>query len=75
MSCVEPSDHAFRAVARAIYETVYPGDEWAPTGFQEAERLETAHYRNAVSAAVAVRPDLAPEPELDLGLFPAIQIR
>jgi hypothetical protein len=66
MSSYEQSDHALRAVTRAIYEAVYPGEDWARVGFQEAERLETVHYRNAVSAAIAVRPELVPIPQLDL---------
>lgn len=40
-----------RDATRAIYDTVYPGDEWASVGFEEAERCETVHYRNALSAA------------------------
>lgn len=40
-----------RDTARAIYDAVYPGEEWAPVGFEEAERCETVHYRNALSAA------------------------
>lgn len=40
-----------RDAARAIYETVYPSEEWTPVPFDEAERLQTVHYRNAVTAA------------------------
>jgi hypothetical protein len=40
-----------RAVARAIYETAYPSEGWAPVGFDDAERFETVHYRQAVTAA------------------------
>ncbi len=40
-----------RDATRAIYDTVYPGEEWAPVGFEEAERCDTVHYRNALSAA------------------------
>jgi hypothetical protein len=45
--CVTP----LREAARAIYEAVYPSEEWTPVGFDEAERHETVHYRNALSAA------------------------
>ena len=40
-----------REAARVIYENVYPSEEWTPVPFDEAERLQTVHYRNAVSAA------------------------
>lgn len=40
-----------RDTARAIYDTVYPSEEWTPVGFDEAERHDTVHYRNALSAA------------------------
>jgi hypothetical protein len=40
-----------RDTARAIYDTVYPSEEWTPVGFDEAERHDTVHYRNAISAA------------------------
>ena len=42
---------ALREAARAIYESVYPGEEWTPVPFDEAERFGTVHYRNAVDAA------------------------
>nr|WP_208404853.1 hypothetical protein [Sphingobium vermicomposti] len=45
-----------RAAARVIYETVYPSEEWTPVPFDEAERLQTVHYRNAVSAARYFQP-------------------
>jgi len=48
-------DVRLRAAARAIYEACYPGDEWAPVGFEEAERFRTIHYRQAVGAAVEAR--------------------
>lgn len=48
-------DADMRAAARAIYETVYPGDEWAPVGFDQAERYGTIHYRQAVDAARQAR--------------------
>ena len=45
-----------RAAARAIYETVYPSEEWTPVTFDEAERLGTVHYRNAIAAARFFQP-------------------
>lgn len=36
---------------RAIYDAAYPGEEWTPIPFDEAERFETVHYRNAVTTA------------------------
>lgn len=56
-----PLDHdpALRATARVIYEAVYPTDDWAPTGFAEAERCGTVHYRQAVDAAQRARATLA----------------
>lgn len=54
-----PHDVRLRAAARAIYEACYPGDEWAPVGFAEAERCRTVHYRQAVSAALEARDALA----------------
>jgi hypothetical protein len=44
-------DVALREAARAIYDSVYPGEEWTPVPFDEAERFGTVHYRNAVDAA------------------------
>jgi hypothetical protein len=59
-------DVRLRAAARAIYDACYPGDEWAPVGFEEAERCRTIHYRQAVGAALEARTVLtAPvQPEL-----------
>jgi hypothetical protein len=59
-------DVRLRAAARAIYDTCYPGDEWAPVGFDEAERYRTVHYRQAVGAALEARALLAApmQPEL-----------
>lgn len=59
-------DVRLRAAARAIYDACYPGDEWAPLGFEEAERYGTVHYRQAVGAAIEARAALvAPfQPEL-----------
>jgi hypothetical protein len=48
-----------RAVARAIYEAVYPSDEWAQVGFDDAERFETVHYRQAMTAAERAEARLA----------------
>jgi hypothetical protein len=45
-------DPALREAARAIYESVYPGEEWTPVPFPEAEKYGTVHYRNAVAAAL-----------------------
>ncbi|RQW42268.1 hypothetical protein [Novosphingobium sp. LASN5T] len=44
-------DVALREAARAIYESVYPGEEWTSVPFDVAERFGTVHYRNAVDAA------------------------
>ncbi|WP_375272735.1 hypothetical protein [Sphingomonas sp.] len=52
-------DPALRATARVIYDTVYPTDDWAPVGFEEAERCRTIHYRQAVDAAIMARLTLA----------------
>ena len=52
-------DAALRATARAIYDTVYPSEEWAPCSFDEAERYGTVHYRQAVGAAQEARRALA----------------
>ena len=52
-------DTALRAAARAIYDAVYPTDELAPVGFEDAERFATIHYRRAVQAAQEARAALA----------------
>lgn len=52
-------DTALRETARAIYDTVYPTDEWTPVAFEEAERFGTIHYRQAVDAAIMARSVLA----------------
>ena len=59
-------DVQLRAAARAIYDTCYPGEEWSPVGFEEAERCRTVHYRQAVGAAIEARAVLAApqQPEL-----------
>ena len=48
-------DLQLRAAARAIYDACYPSEEWAPFGFDEAERFRTIHYRQAVGAALQAR--------------------
>lgn len=52
-------DLQLRAAARAIYENVYPTEEWAPVSFDQAERFGTVHYRQAVGAAQDARAVLA----------------
>lgn len=52
-------DPRLRAAAQAIYDAVYPSDEWSPVGFEEAERCGTVHYRQAVDAAQRARGVLA----------------
>lgn len=52
-------DLLLRAAARAIYDVCYPSDDWAPVGFDEAERCGTVHYRQAVDAALQARAVLA----------------
>jgi hypothetical protein len=51
-------DLRLRAAASTIYDAVYPSEEWKPVPFEEAERRETVHYRQAVEAALLVRPVL-----------------
>lgn len=48
-------DLQLRAAARAIYDACYPSEDWAPVGFEEAERFRTVHYRQAVGAAQQAR--------------------
>ncbi|MHA6723798.1 hypothetical protein [Sphingomonas sp. RS2018] len=63
-------DLRLRAAARAIYDACYPSDEWAPVGFDEAERCSTVHYRQAVAAAQQARAVLAAQGEqLPLPVF------
>jgi len=52
-------DTRLRAAAKAIYETVYPSDEWSPLPFEAAERFGTIHYRQAVGAAQRARAVLS----------------
>lgn len=56
-------DLRLRAVASVIYDAVYPGPEWAQVSFEQAERLETVHYRQAVEAALLARPVLTDRAE------------
>jgi len=44
-------DTQLRAAAKAIYDEVYPSDDWSLLPFEEAERYSTVHYRQAVGAA------------------------
>lgn len=67
-------DLPLRAAARAIYDNCYPSEEWAPVGFDEAERFRTVHYRQAVGAAQqarAVLGDSAVQPSLFAGTWQA----
>ena len=54
-------DQQLRAAARAIYDVVYPSEEWTPVPFAEAEKFGTVHYRNAVAAAIMARAQLRGE--------------
>ncbi|WP_037480194.1 hypothetical protein [Sphingobium sp. ba1] len=45
-----------RTIAKTIFDTVYPSEEWTPVRFEEAERFETIHYRNAIAAARFFQP-------------------
>jgi hypothetical protein len=62
-------DAALRATARAIYDTVYPGDEWTPVPFDQAERFRTVHYRQAVDAAHQARVTLVEDRDRQLALL------
>lgn len=55
-------DLRLRDAARAIYDACYPSEEWAPVGFDEAERLGTIHYRQAVEGAQRARIEFAARP-------------
>ncbi len=59
-------DLQLRAAARAIYDACYPTEEWAPCGFEEAERFGTVHYRQAVGAAQEARWALTTDEEQQL---------
>lgn len=63
-------DMQLRAAARAIYETVYPSNDWSPLPFEDAERYGTIHYRQAVGAAQRAKAVLTDD-EVQL-LFAAI---
>jgi hypothetical protein len=52
-------DVRLRAAARAIFDACYPSDDWSPVRFDEAERYQTVHYRQAVEAAHEARSELA----------------
>ena len=52
-------DARMRETTRAIYNAVYPGEEWTPVPFELAERRGTVHYRNAAAAAHEARNHLA----------------
>ena len=52
-------DLQLRAAARVIYDACYPSEDWAPVGFDDAERFKTIHYRQAVGAARQARAMLA----------------
>ena len=56
-------DLQLRAAARAIYDACYPSEDWAPVGFDDAERFKTVHYRQAVGAAQQARAVLADSAE------------
>ncbi len=63
-------DLLLRAAAHAIYDACYPGDDWSPVGFDEAERCGTVHYRQALDAALQARAVLAPRgKQLPLPVF------
>jgi hypothetical protein len=63
-------DLQLRAAARAIFDACYPTDDWSPTGFDEAERFGTIHYRQAVDAALQARAIMAARREqLPLPVF------
>ena len=60
-------DVRLRAAAQAIYHACYPSEDWAPVGFDEAERYRTIHYRQAVAAAQQARAEfVAPGQQLTL---------
>ena len=43
-------DATMRTAVRAIYDACYPTEDYAPVGFDEAERCGTIRYRQAVEA-------------------------
>lgn len=56
-------DLRLRMAASVIYDAVYPGDDYTSLSFDQAERYETPHYRQAVEAALLARPVLADQAE------------
>lgn len=62
-------DPQLRAAARAIYDAVYPGEEWTPLPFEDAERFGSVHYRQAVDAALRVKGEFEAATGGQLGLF------
>ena len=63
-------DLRLRAAARAIFETVYPTEDWSPVPFDEAERHGTLHYRQAVDAARQAQLTFAGDAAAQLELGP-----
>jgi hypothetical protein len=63
-------DPLLRAIARATYDACYPTEDWTPVAFDEAERLGTIHYRQAVDAALHAKALMAATGE-QLPLFEA----
>lgn len=63
-------DALLRAAARAIYDACYPSEDWAPVNFDEAERVRTVHYHQAVDAALRAKGIFAASGE-QLALFVA----
>jgi hypothetical protein len=49
-------DVRLRAAVRETYDACYPGEEWiGAVPFEQAERRETVHYRQAFEAALRAR--------------------
>lgn len=62
-------DSRLREAARAIYNSVYPSEEWTPLPFEEAERHRSTHYRNVVEAAQQAQRQFLPDNMHQLRLF------
>lgn len=62
-------DVRLRATARVIYDTCYPGEEWAPVSFEAAEHHGTIHYRQAVAAARLAQQTLSDPRDAQLALI------
>jgi len=62
-------DSRLREAARAIYNSVYPSEEWSPLPFEEAERHRSVHYRNVVEAAQQAQLQFLPDNAHQLRLF------